>query len=142
MAAVRQPPVAPVGAPPTMPQGLDADEQACWAGLMAELAAVPGLISRADRGVCELVARLEPMNRKAAAVVREQGPTLSCFDAEGRLKFTQTRPEAVFVLKTSATLKGLYDQLGLSPSGRSRVSLTPAAPTSKLDAFMSERHGP
>jgi P27 family predicted phage terminase small subunit len=127
--------------PPTQPAGLSGDEVACWSVLLAELSAVPGLVSRADRGICELVARLEPMLRAAAIVVREQGSTLTCLDKTGAVKFIQTRPEATFLLKTAATLKTLYAELGLSPSGRCRVSLTPAAPASKLDRFLKERHG-
>ena len=127
--------------PPAMPDGLTTIEQDAWRGLMAELQAVPGLVSRADRGACELVARLEPALRAAAVVVRTEGSTLTCLDAEGRVRFVQTRPEATFLLKTGALLKALYGELGLTPSGRSRVSLTPATPTSKLDRFLQERHG-
>jgi phage terminase small subunit len=108
---------------------------------MRELAMVPGLATRADRGACELVARLEPALRAAAAVVREKGSTIECRDKQGEIKFIQQRAEAVFLLKTAATLKTLYTELGLTPSGRRRVSLTPAAPTSKLDQFLKERHG-
>lgn len=139
-AASRNPAPA-VSDPPAIPAGLTELEQDAWQGLMAELGAVPGLISRADRGVCELVARLEPAMRAAAVVVRTEGSTLTCLDAEGRVKFVQTRPEGTFLLKTSALLKTLYAELGLSPSGRCRVSLTPAAPSSKLDRFLQERHG-
>lgn len=129
------------GEPPTMPDSLAVDEQACWRGLMGELQAVPGLVTQADRGVCELLARLEPALRAAAVVVREQGSTLVCLDAEGRVKFVQTRPEATFMLKAGSLVKGLYSELGLTPSGRCRVSLTPAAAPSKLDSFLKERHG-
>lgn len=79
--------------------------------------------------------------RRAAAVVRDQGPTITCLDADGRVKFIQTRPEATLVLKAAAALKSAYSELGLTPSGRCRVSLTPAAAPSKLDAFLTERHG-
>lgn len=138
--SVRQPPA--LGAdPPVMPEGLSEAEQVCWRTLMSELATVPGLASQADRGVVELVARLEPMLRAAAVIVRESGSTLACYDQEGNVKFVQTRPEATFVLKTGSLLKGLYGELGLTPSGRSRVSLSPAAPASKLDRFLAERHG-
>ena len=126
---------------PTMPAGLSADEQAAWSGLLTELSAVPGLVSRADRGVCELVARLEPMIRAAAIVVRAHGSTLTCLAKDGDVKFVQTRPEATFVLKTGALLKGLYAELGLSPSGRSRVSVTPAPAASKLDRFLGGQRG-
>jgi P27 family predicted phage terminase small subunit len=119
-----------------MPEGLSPDEQAAWHGLLGELSSVPGLLARADRGVCELVARLEPAMRAAAVIVREKGSTMECVDKEGNLKFVQTRPEATFVLKTGALLKGLYAELGLTPSGRSRVSVSPAPAASKLDRFL------
>jgi hypothetical protein len=141
-ASTRQQPVAVLAAdPPTMPAGLSPDEQASWQGLLGELGAVPGLTSRADRGVCELVARLEPAMRAAAVVVRDKGSTVECVDKDGNMKFIQQRTEAVFLLKTAALLKSLYAELGLTPSGRCRVSLSPAAPTSKLDRFLQARHG-
>ena len=135
-------PVAVAGVdPPTMPADLSPEEQACWHTLQAELAAVPGLVSRADRGVCELISRLEPAMRAAAIVVREKGSTIECFDKHGQIKFIQARAEAGFLIKTAATLKGLYAELGLSPSGRCRVSLSPAPAASKLDQFLADRHG-
>jgi len=138
----RQPTAALGVDPPVMPAGLSAIEQAAWAGLQAELAAVPGLASRADRGVCELAARLEPAMRAAAEVVRDSGSTLTVYDGEGNIRYTQSRPEATFMLKTGALLKTLYAELGLSPSGRSRVSVNPAPAKSKLDSYLQGRtHG-
>lgn len=130
-----------LGGAPTMPAGLSDEETSCWDTLMAELATVSGLVSRADRGVCELIARLEPAMRAAAVVVREKGSTIECLDQHGAIKFIQQRAEAAFLLKSAATLKGLYAELGLSPSARTRVELSPAAPSSKLDQFLKERHG-
>jgi P27 family predicted phage terminase small subunit len=123
-----------------MPSGLSDDEQAAWTQLVAEMSTVPGLLQRADRGCLELVARLQPAMRAAAVVVREQGSTVECFDKHGHLKFCQQRPEAGFYLKTAATLKALLAELGLTPSGRSRVSLSPAPAASKLDVFLKDRH--
>lgn len=120
-------PAAPSGAPPVMPEGLSPEEQACWRGLLGELASVPGLSALADRGVLELLSRLEPMYRRAAGLVRTEGAA--------------AKVEAGFMLKTGALMRTLYSELGLSPSGRSRVSLTPAPPPSKLDAFLKDRHG-
>ncbi len=59
----------------------------------------------------------------------------------GQIKFIQARAKAGFLIKTAATLKGLYAELGLSPSGRCRVSLSPARGASKLDQFLADRHG-
>ncbi len=107
---------------------------------MAELGAVPGLAARCDRGACELVARLEPMLRQASAVVRESGPTFTVYDERGQVRGIRARPEAGLVLQAGGLLKALYSELGLSPSGRSRVSLSPSAPASKLDQFLAGRH--
>jgi P27 family predicted phage terminase small subunit len=127
--------------PPTMPAGLSAAEETCWHGLLAEMSSVPGLLARADRGVLELAARLEPALRAAASTLRDEGATLTVRDKEGQVRFVQTRPEASFVLKTGALLRTLYAELGLSPSGRCRVSLSAAPPASKLDQFLAGRHG-
>lgn len=125
--------------PPTMPAGLSDAERAAWDGLLVELAAIPGLVSRADRGVCELIARLEPAMRVAAVVVRERGSTVECLDKDGNIKFIQQRGEAVFLLKSMALLKTAYAELGLTPSGRVRVSLSPASAPSRLDDFLQGR---
>jgi P27 family predicted phage terminase small subunit len=131
---------ATIGDPPTMPAGLSEAEQACWTNLQTELASVPGLVSRADRGCCELIVRMEVAMRTAAVVVREQGPTFTVLDAEGHLRGIRTRPETAFLLKAGALLKTLYSELGLSPSGRCRVALSPAAPSSNLDLFLHDLH--
>jgi hypothetical protein len=108
---------------------------------MSELASVPGLSTLADRGVCELVARLEPQLRAAAAVVRDSGPTFTVYTDEGLLRGIRARPETAFLLQAGGLLKALYSELGLTPSGRCRVALSPAAPSSKLDRFLADRHG-
>lgn len=101
---------------------------------------MPGLLARADRGVIELLARLEPMIRTAAATVRDHGATVTLLDSDGNLKAVRARPDATFVLRAGALAKGLYAELGLSPSGRCRVALAPE-PSSKLDSFLRGRHG-
>lgn len=141
-AATARHPMRDLGAdPPAMPDGLSEAEQAAWTRLLTELSVVPGLVCRADRGLCELVARLEPQLREAAEAVREKGATLEVFDKAGNLRFTQTRPEATHVLKVASLLKSAYAELGLTPSGRSRVSVSPAPAASKLDTYLQGRHG-
>ena len=83
----------PVPGAPTMPADLDAAEAACWHGLVAELDTCPGLLSRADRGILELAARLEPIYRAAAAHVRQHGATVVARDDKGAVKFMQTSPQ-------------------------------------------------
>ena len=132
---------SPAPGEPAMPADLDATEAACWCGLVAELRVVPGLLTVADRGVLELAARLEPMFREAARHVRKHGSTLVVRDDRGAVKFTQQTPQMGTVIKVGAQLKTIYAELGLTPAGRTRVSVTPARPASKLQAFLGGKHG-
>jgi P27 family predicted phage terminase small subunit len=107
-----------------------------WQGLVGELSTVPGLLMKADRGILELAARVEVQHRAAAAVVRDQGSTLIVRDAEGAVRFAQARPEAGLMVKFGAQLKALYEALGLSPAGRSRLSLPrDPAPSGRWDVL-------
>jgi P27 family predicted phage terminase small subunit len=117
-------PIAAVGLP-RIPRDLSREERAAWRQLTTEMLTVPGLLARADRGVLELAARLAPMFRRAAIYVRDHGSTLEVLDDKGGVRFVQTRPEMTVVVKLSAQLKTIYTELGLSPSGRSRLSVTP-----------------
>jgi P27 family predicted phage terminase small subunit len=135
-------PMRDLGAdPPAMPDGLSAAEQAAWARLLGELSAVPGLVCRADRGLIEIVARMEPQLRAAWDVVRDKGATVEIRDKSGHLLSVRARPEATSGLKIAALLKTAYSELGLTPAGRSRVSVAPAPAASKLDAYLQGRHG-
>jgi P27 family predicted phage terminase small subunit len=132
---------AAVTGEPTMPADLSREERAAWRQLIRELQTVPGLLARADRGVLELAARMTPMFREAARHVRENGSTLVARDERGAVKFVQTTPQGQMVVKLGASLKTIFAELGLTPSGRSRLSVSAASGPSRLDAFRGGRHG-
>lgn len=131
----RSEPTPPSGEP-MMPADLSPAEIAAWRAVVAELQTVPGLLTVADRGVLELVARTEPIFRDCAAHVRDHGAVVVARDDKGVVKFLQTTPQAQLLVKLAAQLKSLYAELGLTPAGRSRLSLSPQKPTSRLDAFL------
>lgn len=121
---------------PALPADLGPLERAAWWETVRQLEVVPNLLTRADRGVLELVARTLPLWRDAAAHVREHGSTVVARDDKGAIRFVQVSPQMQVVVKLGGALKALYAELGLTPAGRSRLQATPAAAPSALESFL------
>ena len=88
-------PNGPIGQPPV---GLTAKQLACWNELIAN--APEGVLTRADRGVVELTARLQ----------------------------AQMRGKAKLSTSISQQLRSCFASLGMTPADRSRVTAPSAAP--------------
>ena len=124
-----------------MPADLGETERAAWREVVRQAASVPGLLTKADRGVLELVARTLPVWREAMAHVRQHGGSLVVRDDKGAVKFLQTTPEMTIAIKLGASLKSWYAELGLTPAGRTRVDLAPAPVADALSTFLQKRSG-
>jgi len=118
-----KPPARRRADPPTMPTDFNEAEREAWQDTIAALEAHPGLLSRADAGVLELVARQRPIFREAAQFVRAHGGTATVRDDKGVIRFVQVVPQAQLVIKVGASLKALYESLGLTPAARARLAL-------------------
>ena len=134
---VREP--KPARGRPKTPADLSETERAAWLEVVRELERVPGLCTRADRGVIELLARTLPVWRECMRHVREHGASLIVRDEKGAVKFLQQTPEMTIAIKLGASLKALYGELGLTPAGRTRVDLAPAPVADALSAFLQKR---
>jgi P27 family predicted phage terminase small subunit len=136
---VREP--KPTTGRPKTPADLSETERAAWLEVVRELERVPGLCTRADRGVVELLARTLPVWREAMRHVREHGGSLVVRDEKGVVKFLQQTPEMTIAIKLGASLKSLYAELGLTPAGRTRVDLAPVPVADALSTFLQKRSG-
>jgi P27 family predicted phage terminase small subunit len=136
---VREP--KPARGRPKTPADLSETEHAAWLEVVRELERVPGLCTRADRGVVELLARTLPVWREAMRHVREHGGSLVVRDEKGVVKFLQQTPEMTIAIKLGASLKSLYAELGLTPAGRTRVDLAPVPVADALSTFLQKRSG-
>jgi P27 family predicted phage terminase small subunit len=131
---VREP--KPAAGRPKLPTDLSETEHAAWLETVRALERVRGLLTKADGGVVELVARQAPVWRECMRHVREHGPSLVVRDEKGAVKFLQTTPEMTIAIKLGASLKALYAELGLTPAGRTRVDLAPVPATDELTTFL------
>jgi P27 family predicted phage terminase small subunit len=131
----------PVPGRPAMPRDLGPLERQAWRETIRLLESCPGLLTRADRAVVELIARTLPAWRAAMAHVREHGGVVVARTEKGTVQFVQVSPEMTIAIKLGAALKSLYAELGLTPSGRSRLSVSPAAGPSELDRFLGGKRG-
>ena len=122
---------------PTMPADLGPDERAAWLEVVHQAETVPGLLTRADRGALELLARQVPLWRECMRHVREHGSSLIVRDEKGAVKFIQQTPEATLAIKLGASLKALFSEFGLTPAGRTRVQVPEAPAASDLDRFLA-----
>src|SRR5262245_4410673 len=77
----------PAAGAPAMPADLTEAEAAAWHEVICELETVPGLLSVADGGILELIARMRPMFRAVAAHVRAHGSTVVVRDLRGDIKY-------------------------------------------------------
>jgi len=123
---------------PTPPADLGDSERAAWRETVAQLEQVPGLLTRAERGVVELVARTLPAWRDAMRHVRERGGSLTMRDDKGAIKFVQVTPEMTVAVKLGAQLKSLYAELGLTPAGRTRIHVPAVPAVDELTAFLAK----
>jgi P27 family predicted phage terminase small subunit len=137
MKAKRAAPLRPTPEGPAAPADLNDAERAAWTETLEALGVFPALVSRADAGVLELVARQKAVFLEAARHVREHGAVAVARDDKGIVRFTQTTPEAQLVVKLGASLKALYETLGLTPAARARLALPEdAGGESALAKFM------
>ena len=127
----------PVTGRPSRPADLGPEERAAWRELVNLLLRVPGLLTRADKPALELAARTVPIWRASMRELRDHGRVIVVKDEEGKVRFAQTNPEATLAVKLGAQLKSLYESLGLTPSGRSRIALPEAPAASELDRFLA-----
>ena len=135
MPKVREP--KPKTGRPTMPADLGPDERVAWLEVLRQGETVKGLITRADRGVLELLARQLPVWRACMAHAREHGSSLIVRDEKGGVRFLQQTPEMTIAIKLGLSLKTLYAELGLTPAGRTRVHVPEAPAASDLDRFLA-----
>ena len=126
------------GGRPSPPTDLSVAERAAWGETVALLAHVPGLLTRAERGVVELVARTLPPWRDAMRHVREHGGSMTMRDEKGVVRFVQVTPEMTIAIKLGAALKSLYAELGLTPAGRTRIHVPAAPVVDELTKFLAK----
>ena len=120
-----------------MPADLGPEERVAWLEVVHQGETVPGLLTRADRGVLELIARQLPTWRECMRHVRAHGASLTVRDEKGGVKFLQQTPEMTVAIKLGGSLKALYSELGLTPAGRTRVQVPEAPAASDLDRFLA-----
>lgn len=136
---VREP--KPATGRPKLPADLSETEHAAWLETVRALERVRGLLTKADGGVVELVARQVPVWRECMRHVRAHGASLIVRDEKGAVKFLQQTPEMTIAIKLGASLKSLYAELGLTPAGRTRVDLAPAPAKDALSTFLQRVKG-
>ena len=128
----------PLAGRPVCPADLGPEERAAWREIVGLLVRVPGLLTQADKPSLELVARTLPIWRASMQHLREHGHVIVVKDDAGKVRFVQTSPEATLAVKLGAQLKSLYEALGLTPSGRSRIALPAAPAVDELSAFLAK----
>jgi P27 family predicted phage terminase small subunit len=133
-------PQPPAGAP-AKPTTLSAGESAAWDRLVAETLALK-VLTAPDRGMLQLAAEVESQVADLSRYRREHGNTVIKRDDRGVVIAVSSAPWVRQEHALRAQLKGLYEQLGLSPAARTRVrveAVPDAAETDPLSALMAKR---
>jgi P27 family predicted phage terminase small subunit len=126
----------PAAGAPKPSKDLPPEAAAEWRAVVADLATVPGLLTRADRAVLELYARTMARYRQLEAFVQANGPVLVMRDERGQVRYAQPCPQASLAAKLLPQLRALAAELGLSPASRTRIELPKAPADDELSAFL------
>lgn len=129
----------PEAVAPTPPADLPEAAAAEWRAVVADLAAVPGLLTRADRPTLELYARTMATFRELEVFSAVNGRVLVLRDDRGAVRYAQPAPHASLAAKLLPQLRGLAAELGLSPASRTRIQVPAAPAEDALTAFLKKK---
>jgi P27 family predicted phage terminase small subunit len=127
-----EPPATP--ARPDVPPGLDAVGRQQFARV-CDLLEPLRILSKADGPIVALYAHHFSRWRAAEAQVRKLGLLL-----DGARGTKIANPAVRIAHEAAAAMARLLVELGMSPSARSRIRATPAAPADTLDTFIKRAH--
>jgi Phage terminase, small subunit len=119
----RTPPRPPANVPRARP-GLPKLVRIERARLLAALATMPGLLTRADDMILELTAAALAEHHQAARVLIEQGASYECKTAAGAV-MRRARPEQAIADAAWRRAVAGIRELGLTPAARTRIDVDP-----------------
>lgn len=114
----------PDPAVPPCPKWLDPCAKRVWRRLVKQLVAC-GLLTSIDGNVFARYCRTYSRWRKAEEFIDKYGETYPLKAADGKVKFFTTFPQVHIAAQLATQLGRLEQELGLSPSARSRIDLKP-----------------
>lgn len=129
----------PEAGAPKPPADLPEAAAAEWRAVVDDLAAVPGLLTRADRPTLELYARAMATFRELEGFSAAHGRVIVLRDERGAVRSAQPAPAASLAVKLLSQLRGLAAELGLSPASRTRIQVPALPPEDALTAFLKRK---
>jgi len=116
---------------PRMPIWLPAEAKSVWRQLMPDLHAM-GILHRVDRNALTRYCVLWVRWRRAVAFLDEHGEVYPLLDEHGQVKYMQQWPQVAIANKLAIELRRIEQEFGLTPSARTRINVTIAAPESPV----------
>ena len=113
---------APRRGTPRCPQWLRGEGKAEWRWVTQELRAM-GLLAIADKHAVAVYCQTLARWRAAEEFIAKHGEAYPVRDAAGRLRFMQPFPQAATARNLVSVLKAYQQELGMTPSARSRIQL-------------------
>lgn len=117
---------------PKMPTDLDKWGRKVWREVMRNLRAM-GLATEADAEALASMCRVASIERQAWAKVQDKGLTFKTING-----YIQQRPEVGTFLKAAHIKKTYLGEFGLTPSGRSKITLPGQEEHDELADFLSK----
>ena len=114
----------PDPAVPPCPKWLDFYAKRVWRRLVKQLVAC-GLLTSIDGNLFARYCRTYSRYRRAEEFIEKYGETYPLKTADGKVKFFATFPQVHTAARLSDQLSRMEQELGLSPSARSRIEIKP-----------------
>ena len=115
---------------PDCPLWLDDVAKACWCEIAPQLHAA-GVLTRIDGNALTRYCRIWSRWKAAEIVLDREGSTYELKDSVGELRCIMQRPEVAIAHKLAMVLTRLEAEFGMTPSARTRISVTP--PVAEVD---------
>lgn len=128
----------PDPAAPPCPDWLDEQAREMWTRT-APLLSAAGILTMADANVLARYCRLWSRWRRAEDFIEQYGNTYPIKDDSGAVRYLAQFPEVGIAGKLAQQLTRLEQELGLTPSARSRVSVAPPRPQAPADSEQARR---
>jgi P27 family predicted phage terminase small subunit len=132
-------PTPPPGAP-DKPTHLDQIGSEAWDHVVA-LFAEMGMLNKADGVLIEIYASCYSSYRSALAMVAKTGQVLLVREEDGKRVEVKRNPYSVELHKYRDALCRMLAEMGMTPSGRSRVAANPKEETDPFSEWLKAKRG-
>ena len=124
---------------PRLPKWLDEEAKIVWKQVVPQLERMH-VLTRIDGNALARYCQLFSRWKKAEQFIQKYGESYPLKDKDGNVKCFQQWPQVAIAHRLSLALTKIEAEFGMTPSGRSRITVPTKEPENKLLAFLNTKH--